>query len=105
MQRPAEFAAQDLAQRLSIPVEEVTVMEVRDVTWPDASIGCPQPGMMYAQVLTEGTLIVLQRGGQTYEYHSGAGGEPFLCESAAPGAAQAPPKGTELAPRLDTQSK
>jgi hypothetical protein len=34
--------------------------------------------MMYSQVLTKGTLVVLEAGGQRYEYH---GGKPlFLCE-------------------------
>lgn len=99
VQRPEQFAAQDLAQRLAIPVEEVTVVEVAEVEWPDASVGCPQPGMMYAQVITPGQLITLQAGGQTYSYHSGRGGQPFLCENpAAQGVQKAAPFDPSLTP-------
>lgn len=99
VQRPEQFAAQDLAQRLAVPVEDVTVVEVAEVEWPDASVGCPQPGMMYAQVITPGQLITLQAGGQTYSYHSGRGGQPFLCENpAAQGVQKAAPFDPSLTP-------
>jgi len=67
---PIERAREDLAQRLGVSVEEIEVQAVEAVEWPDASLGCPQPGMMYAQVITPGYRILLQVGGKTYEYHS-----------------------------------
>jgi hypothetical protein len=71
-------AVADLAGRLGIGTDEVAVVDALAVTWPDSSLGCPQPGMMYSQVLTKGTLVVLEAGGKRYEYH---GGKPlFLCE-------------------------
>ena len=105
VQRPAEFAAQDLARRLAIPVAEVTVVEMVEMEWPDASVGCPQPDMMYAQVITPGTLITLEAGGQTYAYHSGRGGQPFLCENPAQGVQKESAPLEELQPRTDTESK
>ena len=74
------LAVDDLAQRLGVPADQIAVDEVSAVTWPDASLGCPQPDMMYAQVLTEGLLISLSVGGETYAYHSGGNQSPFLCE-------------------------
>ena len=72
-------AVDDLAGRLGIEPDEVTVVDARAVTWPDGSLGCPEPGMMYTQVLVDGTLVVLEAGGRRYEYH---GGDPlFLCEN------------------------
>ena len=60
----------------------VTVVDARAVTWPDGSLGCPEPGMMYTQVLVDGTLVVLEAGGSRYEYH---GGDPLLfCEHPTP---------------------
>jgi hypothetical protein len=52
------------------------------VTWPDAALGCRQPGRNYAQMLTDGARVVLAHGGRTYSYHTGGrtGGTPFLCE-------------------------
>jgi hypothetical protein len=71
-------AVDDLAGRLGIDPDAVTVVDARSVTWPDGSLGCPEPGMMYTQVLVDGTLVVLEAGGSRYEYH---GGDPlFLCE-------------------------
>jgi hypothetical protein len=71
-------AVDDLAGRLGIEPGAVTVVDARNVTWPDSSLGCPEPGMMYTQVLVDGVLVVLEAGGRQYEYH---GGDPlFLCE-------------------------
>ncbi len=77
---PLEQARADLAERLGVPVDEITLVSSEEVTWPDSSLGCPQPGMMYAQVLTSGSRITLSAGGRTYEYHSGGQRAPFLCE-------------------------
>ena len=75
-----EKSKADLAQRLSITVNEIIVLEVTSVVWPDSSLGCPQPGMVYIQVPEDGLLIRLQVGDQIYPYHSGGFRDPFLCE-------------------------
>ena len=74
-----EQARQDLAARLGVPAAEIQVVEARAVTWPDSSLGCPEPGRMYLQVLTPGFRIVLETGGKRYTYHAGREGSPFLC--------------------------
>jgi hypothetical protein len=86
MERLIALATEDLARRLSISRDGIQVVEANAVVWPDGALGCPQPGMMYTQVLQEGTLIVLEAGGQVYNYHSGGGRAPFLCEQPAAGA-------------------
>ena len=50
------------------------------VVWPDGSLGCPQPGMAYTQVLVEGAKILLWAEGRTWPYHAGGERPPFLCE-------------------------
>jgi hypothetical protein len=75
-----EMAREDLAGRLSISADEIEVLEAKAVVWPDASLGCPQPGMRYRQVPMDGALIRLLVEGKVYEYHSGGGRDPFLCE-------------------------
>ena len=72
-------AKEDLADRLSIPIDQIEVLEARSVVWPDASLGCPQPDMRYKQVQVDGVLIRLQANGQVYEYHSGGSRGLFLC--------------------------
>ena len=66
----AEVARRDLAKHLGIAAGEVRVTAVRPQRWPDASMGCPKPGKVYAQVVVEGFIIVLEAGGHTYEYRS-----------------------------------
>jgi hypothetical protein len=65
-----EKARADLAQRLVSPAESFTLKRAEQVEWRDASLGCPQPGMVYAQVITPGYLIVLETNGKEYEYHA-----------------------------------
>jgi hypothetical protein len=75
-------AVADLARQLDVSPDDVTVVAAREVTWPDGSLGCPEPGMMYTQALVDGTLVVLEANGQRYEYH---GGTPLvLCENPKP---------------------
>ena len=81
--RMAALAVDDLAQQLGIPASDIEVREVRAVTWPDSSLGCPEPGMMYAQAEQDGYLIRLSARGEIYHYHSGGGQAPFLCEQTA----------------------
>jgi hypothetical protein len=79
IQRLIDLAMADLAARLSIPTPEITLVDATPMVWSDASMGCPQPGMAYAQVPQDGLLIRLQANGQIYNYHSGGDREPFLC--------------------------
>jgi len=67
-------ALADLAATLGIAPTTITVKVVEPVDWPDASLACPQPGMMYAQVITPGYRILLEVAGKSYEYHTGGGG-------------------------------
>ena len=77
----AQQAITDLAERLQIEPQTITVARVEAVTWPDGSLGCPEPGMMYTQALVDGFFIQLQVGDQSYNYHSSSRGAPTLCES------------------------
>lgn len=74
-----ELARRDLAARLGLSTDEIQVIEVQAVTWPDSSMGCPEPGRMYLQVLTPGYRVILEARGQRYAYHAGRMGSPFLC--------------------------
>ena len=84
LQQLVEKAKADLAQRLSIPASEISLVEATAVVWPNASLGCPKPGMAYAEVLTPGFLIILNAGNQAYEYHAGRGTEVIYCENPMP---------------------
>lgn len=49
----------DLAVRLAIPPDTVSVASYRTVRWPDACLGINQPGQVCAQVVTPGFAITL----------------------------------------------
>jgi hypothetical protein len=88
-------AEEDLAQRLSTQVDQIELLEVAAVVWPDGGLGCPHPGVVYTQVPRDGLLIRLRVGKRTYHYHSGGGRSPFLCERAAVDDGLATPPGLE----------
>jgi hypothetical protein len=84
----------DLAGRLGLAQGAIEVVEAQEVTWPDGSMGCPEPGMVYTMALVEGYRVVLESGGLEYPYHAARSGYYFLCEQSLPGAAplEATPK-------------
>ena len=84
LQALIEKAKEDLAKRLSIPETEISVAEAAGVTWPDSSLGCPQKGMFYAQVLTAGYLFLLEYADRRYEYHAGRGQDVIYCTNPTP---------------------
>ena len=65
-----DLAKKDLSERLKIPVENIQLVKEEAVEWPDTSLGYPEKGMMYAQVITPGFKIILKAGDKSYEYHS-----------------------------------
>jgi hypothetical protein len=69
-ERLVEAARADLARMLDVSQDEIQVVSAQYVEWRDASLGCPKEGMMYAQVITPGYLIVLSAGGRAYNYHA-----------------------------------
>lgn len=77
------LAIADLAGRTGIDKTAISVVLVEEVVWSDGSHGCPQPGMAYTQVLTDGLRIVLEANGLLFDYRSGGLSEPALCVQAA----------------------
>ena len=80
---PAVAAAvAHLAAELDISPEEVVVLSADEVEWRDASLGCPKPGMMYAQVVTPGYWVILKVDGVEYDVHTTRTGNTIaLCQS------------------------
>ncbi len=75
----------DLASRLGVQSEDVTVLTVEPVQWADSSLGCPAPGYVYAQVITPGSRVTLEVLGEQHIYHSDARTKFFvLCRDGSP---------------------
>ena len=73
-------AIDDLAQRLAVSPEQIVVVEAQAVVWPDASLVPAARYALYKQVPMDGALVRLEVADKVYDYHSGAGRAPFLCE-------------------------
>ncbi len=69
-QRMVAVAKTDLMQRLGVTEEDILVKSVEEKQWRNSSLGCPQPGMMYLQVITPGYRIVLTVGENDYDFHT-----------------------------------
>ena len=78
-------AAQALAQKLGLGVDQLQLTAKETREWRDSSLGCAAPGMMYAQVITPGFKLTFSDGTKTYEVHTDERGSRFLlCENKQP---------------------
>lgn len=75
-----DLVVADLSGRLNIPKEQIAVREVLEKEWNDSSLGCPRPGYAYLMVITPGYQIILEAGGQQYDYHTDTRANFVLCE-------------------------
>lgn len=73
------FARQELADRLGVSLDSITISGARNVNWSSGALGCPKPGMSYTEALVPGVLIFLDSGGKTYGYHARKENKPFYC--------------------------
>ena len=58
----------DLSGRTQVPASQILTVESKSVTWPDASLGLPEAGQVYAQVQTPGYRYVLEAKAVRYLY-------------------------------------
>ena len=77
-------AIEDLSQRLGIPLEDIELVSLLEVTWRDGSLGCPEAGVAYTQALVPGQQMILQANGEEYYYHSGKGNDFTYCGDPVP---------------------
>ena len=72
---PAATATRLVAGFLAIDRSRVRVLDLSEELFPDASLGCPEPDMLYAQVLTPGWRVLAEAEGRRFDVRvSGSGG-------------------------------
>jgi hypothetical protein len=81
-QAAVDAAMQDAAGRLSLAsgAGDIHVQQVEARQWPDSSLGCPRPEVMYSQIVTPGYLVVISAAGKQLEYHADARGRIVFCQ-------------------------
>jgi hypothetical protein len=80
-QKMVTLVTEHLAQRLSVPADQIVLADVKPVVWRDAGLGCPKPGVDYIQMETPGYTIVLEAGSETYSYHTDESRRFVLCNT------------------------
>jgi len=63
----------------NVPREQLVIVRAEAVVWNDGSLGCPEPGMEYAQALINGYWVLIKAAEQTYDFRVGGGGSFRLC--------------------------
>ncbi len=66
----ATIAAEDLAERLQLPLPEILVLSIEETDWPDACLGIAADSAACADVIVPGYRILLVHGSQVHAYHT-----------------------------------
>jgi hypothetical protein len=80
-QAASEQARAEAARQLKAPASEFTVVTIEPTQWSDSSLGCRKPNAMYAQVMSNGYTVVLERQGRRHQVNV-AGSRAVMCETA-----------------------
>lgn len=72
---PAEATViKQMAENLGLQESDISVLSSEEVEFGDACLGVAVEGILCAQVVTPGRIIVLEANGVQYEYHTSADG-------------------------------
>lgn len=69
----------EAAKLANVPPQQLVIVRAEAVVWNDGSLGCPEPGMEYAQALINGYWVLIKAAGQTFDFRVGGGGSFRLC--------------------------
>lgn len=72
------------AEKYGVAPDEVKIVKMDPVEWPNACIGAGQPGDICAQMITPGYQIQIDIKGKTYILNSDTGGKNIRVPTAAP---------------------
>jgi len=64
---PEAIAREAVAGNLGIAPDQVRVISSEAREFADASLGCPGPGMAYAQVITPGHRVIVEANGRRFD--------------------------------------
>lgn len=63
-------ARKDLATRIGVSEREIQFVSGEGESWPDASLGCPEPGIAYPPVKVDGWVLTFKHGVRAFTYHT-----------------------------------
>ena len=74
-----QAARTDAAKHTGLAAEALVLISAERVNWSDGSIGCPEPGKSYMQVLVPGYRVRLRGPAGEFNYHATTRGPGALC--------------------------
>lgn len=74
----------DLASRLGIEADRITLVKTAEKLWLNAALGCPRPGVFYQAGRVPGFQIWLEAEGTEYIYNTDFNGTVVLCPELNP---------------------
>jgi len=78
------LSKKDLASRLGIDANKITLVKSTEMLWLDAAVGCPRPGAFYPSGRVPGFQIWLEVEGKEYIYNTDFNGTVILCPELNP---------------------
>ena len=79
---PAGMAINLLSIQLGAEPDKIEIISEEARDFGDTSLGCPQPGLAYAQVITAGHIITAEYADKTYDVRV-AGSRSLICNPSA----------------------
>ena len=71
----------DAAKRFHVAESAVVLARAEQLTWSDGSLGCPEPGRMYTQMLVAGFRVVAITSAGELTYHTDSRGYAVSCRA------------------------
>ena len=78
------LAKQDLASRLGVEADKITLVKSAEKLWLTAALDCPRPGVFYPAGRVPGFQIWLEVEGTEYIYNTDFNGTVILCPELNP---------------------
>ena len=78
------LSKKDLADRLQVDADRIALVRTAEIVWPNAALGCPAPGKVYAQGRVPGFQIWLEVEETEYIYNTDYNGQVILCPEQGP---------------------
>jgi hypothetical protein len=69
----------DAARRFKVDESAVVLARAEQLTWSDGSLGCPEPGQMYTQMLVPGFRVVAKTAAGELVYHTDSRAHAVAC--------------------------
>jgi len=60
----------DLTIKTGVDIENIVTKSIKETLFDDSSLGVPEAGVTYEAIVTPGYIILLEAGGDLYEYRA-----------------------------------